>query len=182
MAHDFYDVCLAMTMPLIEQNEREFNELLDAIEVLQIESILEIGVFRGGTLSRLSSRFPYATVIGIDPNPMIERWAPEWGDMHLIIGMSQDAETRRKALRHNEDRLFDVIWIDGDHMFEAVELDWYWAKDHARKMVAFHDIKDHNNDMIEVYRVWDQIHADERYNTREISHEGEVWGIGVVYL
>lgn len=171
-----------MSMPVMEQNPKEFNLFLDKIEELQIESILEIGVFRGGTLAQFGQRFPYCTIIGVDPNPQIERWAPEWGGINLVIGLSQSPDIRREVISRNDNRPFDIIWIDGDHKEEAVRADWEFAKNNCRKVVAFHDIIDSNNEMIEVYRLWNELEADERYNTEVISFSGGCWGIGMVYL
>lgn len=168
--------------PEVEQDISEFDTFMDTIEALQIESILEIGVFRGGTITRLGARFPYCTIVGIDPAPQIERWSPEWGTIQLIYGKSQDTETRAKAIHANNNRKFDIIWIDGDHEIEPVKEDWLWAAANARKAVAFHDIVNNGNPMIEVWQLWDSIHASPMYKTKEIRLNGECWGIGVVYL
>lgn len=54
-------------LPGMDQNEREFIALLDLLERAGVESILEVGVFQGGTIARFARRFPYATIVGIDP-------------------------------------------------------------------------------------------------------------------
>jgi hypothetical protein len=168
--------------PEIEQDITEFEVLLDTAERLQIESILEIGVYRGGTLARWGVRFPYCRIIGIDPAPQIERWDPVFGEMILIYGKSQDQETRARAIHANDNRPFDVIWIDGDHEYEAVKSDWEWAKQHAKKLVAFHDINSRNNTMIEVNQLWNEIGASKEYRLQDVSHCLDAWGIGMVFL
>lgn len=173
---------LQMNFPGAAQDDVEFETLLDIIEDLQVESILEIGVWRGGTLAQFGARFPYATIVGIDPAPQIERWSPEWGELHLVTGKSQDEETRGKAITENNHRKFDIVWIDGDHEFEAVTADWVWGNKIAKKAVAFHDIVDSNNPMIEVWRVWDRLRAAFPSSTREIKNAGGNYGIGIIYL
>lgn len=165
----------------MEQDEMEFNHFLNLIELQQIESILEIGVFEGGTLARFCHRFPYATVIGIDPDPKIAEWR-SYGDLLLVYGKSQDHRARSKAISLNNSRPFDVIFIDGDHEDSAVREDWNWAKQNARKIVAFHDINSQNNDMIQVRPLWNEICTSHEYKVEEISHVMDAWGIGVVYL
>jgi hypothetical protein len=172
-----------MNLPGAAQDEWEFGQFLNVIDDLTIESILEIGVWQGGTLARFGQRFPYATIVGIDPAPQLERWAPEWGNMHLITGKSQDEQTRAKALTENYHRKFDVIWIDGDHEIGPCTEDWTWALRFANKAIAFHDIIDSNNSMIEVWRLWNVIHADPNFRTMEINrHDSNNYGIGVVFL
>lgn len=172
-----------MNFPSMAQDEWEFGKFLDLIESLTIESILEIGIWHGGTLARFGHRFPYATIVGIDPAPQVERWAPEWGSVNFIYGKSQDESVRGQAITANQHRKFDVIWIDGDHEFLPCLEDWEWARQWANKAVAFHDIIDSNNPMIEVWQLWNTLHRDPAYNTIEITrHESNNYGIGVVLL
>ena len=171
-----------MIFPSIAQNENEFEHFLDDIEKLNIESILEIGVWHGGTLARFGHRFPYCTIVGIDPTPQIERWSVEWGNVNFIYGKSQDESIRGQAITANAGRKFDVIFIDGDHEYEPCVKDWLWAASNAKKVIAFHDIRDSKNDMIQVHILWDEIHASPMWKTKEISYDGMNYGIGIVYL
>src|SRR5215469_2280117 len=170
-----------MQFPSMAQEEWEFAQFLNKIDDLTIESILEIGIWHGGTLARFGQRFPYATIVGIDPAPQIEKWHPEWGAVQFIYGKSQEISTRGQAITANYGRKFDVIWIDGDHELEPCTEDWTWALTHANKAIAFHDIIDSNNDMIEVWKLWNIIHADPNFETEEITrHDSNNYGIGIV--
>lgn len=168
--------------PSMAQDEVEFGMLLDIMEKESIESILEIGVWHGGTLARFGHRFPYCTIVGIDPAPQIEKWYPQWGAVHFVYGKSQDESIRGQALTCNEHRKFDVIHIDGDHEYEAVCADWNWAASNAKKLIAFHDIIDSKNSMIEVHILWNALHNSPMWKTREIKNAGGNYGIGVVYM
>lgn len=167
--------------PDAAQDPDEFAALLDVIERENIESILEIGVFKGGTLARFGARFPYANVVGIDPAPQFEHWRDAWGDLNLVYGLSQDPQVRARAIRKNFDRPFDVVHIDGDHVEAAVRADWEWARTVARKIVAFHDINAIANGMIDVYKLWLELEADPGYKTQRIGHQEQL-GIGVVFM
>jgi hypothetical protein len=173
-----------MIFPSMAQDEWEFGKLLDEIAKLdEIESILEIGVWSGGTLARFGNSFPFATLVGIDPAPQLERWNPEWGEVHFVYGKSQDNSVRGQALTINQHRKFSIIHIDGDHEYDAVHEDWTWAASNARKMIIFHDIIDSNNDMIQVWQIWNSIHASPMWRTKEITrHDSNNYGIGIVYL
>lgn len=172
-----------MEFPSVAQDEWEFGVFLDRIEALTIESILEIGVWHGGTIARLGNRFPYATIVGIDPSPQVERWDPKWGAVSFIYGRSQDKSVRAQAITANQHRKFDVIWIDGDHEIAPVTEDWCWSLQWATKAIAFHDIIDSDNSMIEVWKLWNMIKDDPNFETEEITrHDSNNYGIGVVYL
>ena len=168
--------------PSMAQDEVEFGILLDEMEKQNIESILEIGVWHGGTLARFGHRFPYCRIVGIDPSPQIEKWYPDWGAVHFVYGRSQDESIRGQAITYNEHRKFDAIHIDGDHEYEAVCKDWTWAASNANKIIAFHDILDSHNDMIQVHILWKEIHSSPMWRTKEIINAGGNYGIGIVYL
>lgn len=171
-----------MIFPSMAQDETEFDELLIEVSKISVESILEIGTWAGGTLARFGNTFPWATLVSIDPAPQIERWAPEWGSVHFIYGKSQDTSVRGQAITANQHRKFDFIWIDGDHEYHPTYEDWIWATRNATKMIAIHDIVDSNNPMIQTHMIWDEIHASEDWETKEIKNAGGNYGIGVVYL
>lgn len=173
-----------MNLPEMAQNEQEFNDFLELLTKEPIESILEIGSWQGGTLARFGARFPFANLVSIDPSAQIEKWSPEWGAVHFVVGKSQDQAVRNKAIEVNDYRKFTVTFIDGDHEIEPCTQDWLWAREITSKIVAFHDIADSNNPMIEVWKLWNSIQHQSfpMYRTKEIRNDGANYGIGVVYL
>lgn len=56
-----------MHYPTMEQHPREFVELLRILQAMEIRSVLEVGVFEGGTLGQFQWALPDAKVVGIDP-------------------------------------------------------------------------------------------------------------------
>lgn len=169
--------------PSLAQDEWEFGCLLDEMDKLTIESILEIGVWHGGSLARFGHRFPYCIIVGIDPAPQIERWDPKWGAVSFVYGDSQDESIRGQALTLNKHRKFDVIHIDGDHHLDAVKKDWVWAAANATQLIAIHDIVDSNNPDLQVHILWEGIRDSPMFKTKEIIRgDSRNYGYGLVYL
>lgn len=173
----------ALPLPFMDQDENEFRRLLEIMQEQQPERILEIGVFKGGTLARFCMAFPYATVVGIDPRPEIDEWDVfHWGKLRLIHGASQSAEDMTRALSLLGG-LPDVVHIDGDHTYDNAKADWEWAKKNARQLVAIHDVKSRGNPSIDCRRLWHEIITTEPYPWFEVSGTRDgAWGIGVVWM
>lgn len=171
--------------PEMAQNPGEFSALLGHIQRLEpgVESILEFGVWQGGTLARFAHAFPWATVVGIDPNPMITHWnGREWGNLNIVYGASQSHDALQRALSLNQSRPFDVVHIDGDHTYDNAKADWEWARTHAKKLVAIHDVNSVGNSAIDCRTLWHEI-LETDYECVTIGGGGDgYYGIGVVWL
>lgn len=164
-----------LNFPHTNQDIDEFDEFLRILERIAPLSILEIGVYYGGTLARFKHHFPNAKVIGIDPEPLIE---PK--PKRVLRGKSQDPQIREQALAKNGGRKYDVVFIDGDHNYQPALDDWEWARDHAASIVvAFHDIKASD---VGCRAVWDQIVASNDFDVEVISRHPGHYGIGLVWL
>lgn len=169
----------------VEQDEREFAELLNVIGVAWPKVILELGVFEGGTLARFAERYPDAKVIGVDPvlQPKARELWREFPNVALVEGHSQDARVRGRVLDLAGGAL-DVVHIDGDHSYYAALEDWTFARYSTRRpaLVAFHDVNRHDDPgPCEVWRLWAELEADEGLSTRTIGSDTKN-GIGVVWL
>lgn len=176
-----------MTLPVMEQNDAEFASLLNLLRRERLRSILEVGVFQGGTLRRFRDAFPNACIVGIDPRPMIQpEHAPVWNPMPTVVtGCSQDRMVRQRAESLNGGERFDFAFIDGDHSYGGVSEDWEWAQREVLRIVAFHDI--HSEESCpDVVRFWKELTTELRgrdeFHYLEITHEEKRNGIGVVWL
>ena len=169
--------------PDMAQDVREFAEFMHVLRMIDLHSFLEIGVFQGGVMARVKDAFGHAVVAGIDPNPQIgEQWhIPTWGPLRMVYGASQGEEERRRALAWNYSEPYDVIFIDGDHTYDNAKSDWQWAQGHATRLVAIHDIKNANNESIDVRRLWAEIVNSGYYFCQEISQHEDEYGIGLVW-
>ena len=83
------------------------------------------------------------SIVTIDPaldenflNDLTERFPKEWFDMiKFIKGKSQEYLADEK--QRNEK--YDLIYIDGDHTYEATKRDWELCKENYNKFLIFDD-------------------------------------------
>lgn len=170
--------------PFMDQDENEFARLLEILrqENPPLERVLEIGVFKGGTLARFAAALPYATVVGIDPRPEIKDWNPRaWGRLRIIHGVSQSHEDVSRALTLLGGNP-DFVFIDGDHTYDNAKSDVLLARNLGAKVIAIHDVKSVGNNAIDCKRVWEEIKQTNIYPYAELfgTRDG-AWGIGVLW-
>jgi len=85
-------------------------------------SLLEIGVFMGGSLALFSEFMPKATIVGVDVDPNAKEAVAKnvWGvDMKNVSAHTIDAYTE-EALDMFEDNSFDYIIDDGPHTLDSM--------------------------------------------------------------
>lgn len=169
-------------LPESVQDDHEFGMLLTMMRALDVRSVLEIGVRYGGNIARFQEWLPKAFVLGIDPQPVISEWLPEWGPLNLEVGCSQDPEIRRRALGRLGEPFYDAVFIDGDHTLPSATLDWEWARTIARKFVAIHDIHAQGISLCEVHALWKNITTSGHFQTNELYRQGSNMGIGIVWI
>jgi hypothetical protein len=141
--------------------------------------VVEIGIYRGATKAFYAELLG-AEYIGIDINPETN---PD------ILGDSQDPETWMELSRRLDGRKVDLLFIDGDHKYEAAKLDYERYSPLAGHLVVLHDVvarRDGMETFIEVFRLWEEIQAAE--STIVFKGPGWVWpgetypcGVGIVF-
>lgn len=83
----------------------------------------------------------------------------------------------------------DFLFIDADHTYEGVKMDFEMYSQLVRKggIIAFHDILPHDkrhdpDGLVGVHRFWQEIKQTYKY-VEIINDKGQGWaGIGVVYV
>lgn len=160
------------------QSRWELNQLLLALKRIEIETVLEIGVHRGGSLRLWRSAFLPSLCVGIN-------WTDEYegdiGDLVLITGRpSQDPETLDRVQSALSEKSVDFLFIDGGHSYEEVSQDWtnYSGLVRSGGVVALHDV------VIEagVWKFWLWLEARHRTS---LFYEGDGapgTGTGMVWL
>ena len=114
------------------------------IKKYNIESFLEIGFGRGyGALcaAKAMQENDKGEVYTIDPSldaKFIEHlsniYPKEWFErMNFFKGKSS------QVYEEIADKRFDFIYIDGDHTYQGVKVDWEFAKDRFNKFILFDD-------------------------------------------
>ncbi|MGH9349333.1 MAG: class I SAM-dependent methyltransferase [Vicinamibacterales bacterium] len=182
----------------LQQIREEILELATYLAARPLRHVLEIGAAAGGSFyiwcrladprgKKVSVDLP-GGIYGGEPQAnrmtryrrdrMMRGWAP---GVHLVAGISASDEVRSQvAAVLGADRL-DLLFIDGDHTYEAVKADFelYSRFVSPSGAIAFHDINDtafHRAQNVGVARLWSALEGDKR----EFNARREWGGIGVL--
>ncbi len=181
------------------QVKEEFMGILKILAKLKPTVILEIGTATGGTffaLSRLAS--PDGVLVSVDlPHGLFGGGYPEWRiplyksfAMHnqqisLIREDSHAPSTLRAVKAVLGGRKLDVLFIDGDHTYNGVKMDFEMYHNLVRRggVIAFHDICRHPPETgCEVNKFWCEI-KEQYVHDEVIKDNKQGWaGIGVIYV
>lgn len=137
------------------------------IKRFEIKSFLEIGFGRGyasfcAAKAMCEMGWDDATVYSVDPRfdqnhlSMLGKSFPrEWFNrMSLIQGTIDDAILSLP-------KVVDLVYIDGDHSYDAVKHDWESVKDRFNKYVLFDDYDPQNTDSnMQVKRFIDELEIE----------------------
>jgi predicted O-methyltransferase YrrM len=193
MIAETFRYCGAFLGPV--QDVDELVPLLHDVKILNPRTVVEIGTHRGGTLylwTRLAQ--PDATLISIDlPGgkfgggyspfriPIYRRFRRDRQKLHLLRADSHSSSTRNETKLLLAGRPIDLLFIDGDHTYEGVKLDWemYSPLVGPGGVIVFHDVAgDYAETHVKAF--WDSIKANYRHK-EYVAHPGGQYGIGVLF-
>ena len=179
------------------QVESEFHEWLDIIAREGVTRYLEIGSRWGGSVWRAAHMLPKGSlVVSVDSakgmggkkgpaldslRACIAELNKEGYKAHFIKGHSQSDSVVAAVQKFAP---FDAVFIDGDHEYDGVRLDWKLYGPTAR-IVGFHDTawirpEGYSPDakQVEVGKLWNEIKSQYRH---EHFDGGGNMGIGVLW-
>ncbi len=107
--------------------------------------IVEIGIMKNSQRDYYKELFN-AEYIGIDVNLNAE---PD------ILGDSQAVETIETLKGRLSGRKIDLLFIDGDHSYQAAKRDYELFLPLVKHLIAFHDTRATNNS--QVSRLWEEL-------------------------
>jgi predicted O-methyltransferase YrrM len=192
-----FNDCAGLIKP--GQVQSEISGLLEMINRMELKVILEIGTANGGTLflfSHMASEG--ATIISIDlPGGRFGGGYPAWRTLLyksfalpgrrlcLLRADSHKGDTLEQVKAILAGREIDFLFIDGDHTYEGVKMDFEMYSPSVKKggIVAFHDIVTHPSETgCEVSKLWEEMKS--RYNHLElVKDQSQNWaGIGIIYM
>lgn len=181
-----------ITWPLL-QRHYEVGLLYNFLLGKKPKTILEIGTKGGGTallwaqlvdpregnVICIDKEFDHPNMV-YDDSPLKQRIIEIRGDSH-------DPLTLEEIKKHINGQLLDFLFIDGDHSYEAVKMDFEDYAPLVREggFVAFHDIVDsewQKNQNCGVIDFWKELRG--KYNHIEIldPSAGQWCGIGVLEM
>lgn len=179
------------------QVQSEFLRLLTTLKKAQPRVVLEIGTEKGGVLFLLAQTLPKNVVIisldlqggrfgGGYPSWKIsiyKSFAKNEQKIHLVRANSHDKKTLKKIKSILNGNKLDFIFIDGDHTYNGVKLDFEMYGSLVKKsgLIAFHDIvPPPPGTGSEVSKYWKEI--KQKYKYIEIVEDwSQGWaGIGLI--
>lgn len=175
------------------QNHSEILQASLFFESLSINSFIEIGTNQGGTFNiwsklsndglRISVDLPggdFGTDFDLEKR---DTYLKSLGsNVHMIHGSSHDDSTLRIVENIVGDEKVDFLFIDGDHTFLGVKLDYLMYKHLVKKggWIAFHDIKDshfHRSVNCRVDQLWSELNGNKMEFIEPLTGYG---GIGFI--
>jgi len=179
------------------QVRSEILQLLQIIKLRRPKHVLEIGTSNGGTLflfTRVASND--ACIISLDlplgpygggyPSwkiPFFKSFAKDHQKISLLrldSHLESSLENIKSILAGEK---LDLLFIDGDHSYEGVKMDFHMYKPLVRKegLIIFHDIvRVFSDNGCQVSYFWDEVRL--RYETTEIieNKKQNGFGLGIV--
>lgn len=184
---------LARNLALTIQKHSELIGLGELVQALAPQRVVEIGIYRGGTLycwTRLAT--DNAHIIGIDYHihrwrePLMRAYARAQQTVEIWNFTSSYApETAEKVKQAFGGKSIDFAFIDGDHTYEGVKADFDMYKPLMRSggLMAFHDIVPDNQDpSCGVGQLWEELKSEYKYWEFIDDPKQRVMGIGVIEI
>lgn len=181
----------------ISQDVEELQSFIELLQENKVNRYLEIGARQGDTFHAIMRNLQMGSF-----GCAVDLPAGEWGktgtditlwkaqrnlvkqgyDIDVVLGDSHSKTVRDRINRYSP---FDCVFIDGDHSYKAVKLDWL---DYGPmgNLVAFHDINGHDQfnrrsrHPVEVPRLWAELKP--LYRHVEFISDKSRMGIGVLWL
>lgn len=167
----------------------ELEQLLGLYADMDARSVLEIGVWAGGTLWHWIDGPLVEKVVAVDDQMLNPDLWKEWAaaaDVELVLvpGKSQDREVVAHVAAHGP---YDFVFVDGDHTHGGVWADWlnYSQMVAPGGAIAFHDILPRKGYGVDL--VWEEVRNNAQrwveVGQRRIHPGNEDWcGVGVAWL
>lgn len=111
----------------VSKSRRMMDQLVDHVSAQQPTTILELGIFSGGSTALLAELAPEATVVAVELNPkppeILERYLDRTGNrdrVHVHYGVDQGDRSTLQDIIESDfgGRGIDLVIDDASHMLE----------------------------------------------------------------
>lgn len=175
------------------QDERELASLIFILRTRarKVRRVLEIGVYKGGTLWLWQTLWPNAAVVGIDDMTFMTCGDCELRRAHNDCPFKlHDRNTRRSHMLYKDSsavaaqfkkETFDILHIDGDHSAQGVRKDWNNYAPVVKKgtgLIIVHDVVTHDKKEWGVAEFWDDTLS--QLPGAFVINEPNQYGFGVI--
>lgn len=163
------------------QSHWDVNETLLFMERYDVETVVEIGCYQGGSLATWTHALQPSLAIGItrDESELVDFPAKARPNtvVRMIFGLSQDQTTVDATKQALDGRLIDFLFIDGGHSFREVQHDFllYSPLMSATGVVGIHDL---NRGAQDILRFWDGYIAQD-YRSIRVADAAHASGLGI---
>ena len=180
----------------VSQNQSEIMAFLEYAAAEKPVTVCEIGVADGGNSFLLSQAIPTASFfVGIDlyvRNRLQLRFFSRYRDAFFLFNSSSTNRNTLETIRRKFDgRRFDLVFIDGNHHYDAVRDDFLTYKEMVREdgLIAFHDIVPDRSEKLDptwercsdsVPELWEKLKAV--YPSKEFVESWSQTGCGIGVL
>jgi predicted O-methyltransferase YrrM len=178
--------------PAPNQIDSEILALLERVKSLEPSTVVEIGRAGGGSLYLLTRVCPDdAVIISVDTGGapraqgrFFAAFARANQRVEILWGDSHHQQTMVRRVRSLVHQSIDLLFIDGDHSYEGVRLDYELYSPLVRTggAIAFHDIVPGTEQNVGgVPRLWKEL-KDAASDTEEIVECWDQQGFGIGLL
>jgi predicted O-methyltransferase YrrM len=162
----------------------EVAQLALAIQDVDCDTVLEIGVHAGGSLLLWRRLFNPSLLIGVD-NDRLALSAAKRCQAHILAPcLSQDVRTYADVVELLAGCSLDLLVIDGGHRLEEVRLDHdlYSRLVRPGGMIVFHDIYAPVSDVCQIRSFWDEIKTEYHYQEFYQPEAHGSTGLGLLWV
>lgn len=170
----------------IQQKKIEFIELLNILKKNNVKTILELGVWDGGSSRGFLEISDKLISLDSEKRSGIYELEKLYPDKYTFIKTdTRFISARNKVENILNNRKIDFLFIDCSHIYEDVKADWETHNIFVKSggIVGFHDIvdsPDHRKQNCFVSKLWNEIKNN--YNHLELQFGEADWaGIGLIW-
>jgi hypothetical protein len=154
----------------MQQSPFELAAFCKWIEEARVSSYLEIGLRSGETFTYLSKTFGFVSPCGMELYRGKVHSLPK--DAKVYYGDCRGAAALEWVAQYAP---FDLIFIDGSHIYDHVKMDYELYRDFGR-YIAFHDILWTPGG---VKQLWEELQEDNKV-IFQVANPNHPYGIGVI--